>query len=274
MTPPEPLPPNLRADAFVGTARAYARYRLPYPRALLADLMRRAGVTGDGRLMDLACGPGRVGLALAGSFREVWASDLEPEMVAMGREEAQRRGVANVRWSVGRAEEVEAPPGSFEMITIGEAFHRLDQRVVTEKAFAWLATGGCLVTLGGDGVFEGAEAWQGVVQGLVRQWTGLGTSRPGAPVGLPAGSGPEDNERVLRGAGFLEVDSYSFVETQVLTIEAIAGYLSSTSYCSRRALGPNADAFEAELRAALLAHDPSGLYRQAMGFGYTLGRKP
>jgi hypothetical protein len=39
-------------------------------------------------------------------------------------------------------------------------------------------------------------------------------------------------------------------------------------------LGDNAAAFEAELKAALLAHDPSGKYHEPMRFGYTLGRKP
>jgi len=39
-------------------------------------------------------------------------------------------------------------------------------------------------------------------------------------------------------------------------------------------LGDNAAAFEAALKAALLAHDPSGKYHEQMRFGYTIGRKP
>src|SRR5262245_27841060 len=108
---PDWLPvPNFPVDAFAGTAGYYARFRVPYPRALIDDLRARAGITGGGRLLDLACGPGRVALALAPHFREVWAIDLEPEMVEAGRAEAGARGVANTRWVVGRAEDVEAPP--------------------------------------------------------------------------------------------------------------------------------------------------------------------
>ena len=68
--------PAFRPDAFAGTATYYLRYRVPYPHALLRDLIQRAGVTGAGRLLDLACGPGRVALAVVSFFREVWAIDL------------------------------------------------------------------------------------------------------------------------------------------------------------------------------------------------------
>ena len=36
---------------------------------------------------------------------------------------------------------VDASPESFELITIGEAFHRLDQRLIAERAMEWLAPG-------------------------------------------------------------------------------------------------------------------------------------
>src|SRR4051794_9918753 len=90
--------PDFPLDAFAGTAPYYLRYRVPYPEALLRDLVGRVGVTGEGRLLDGACGPGRVTLALASSFRELWAIDLEPEMIEVGHQEATQRGVNNIRW--------------------------------------------------------------------------------------------------------------------------------------------------------------------------------
>ena len=122
----EPLKPNYAADLFAGTADYYAAYRVPYPEALLNDLREKTMVTGKGRLLDLACGPGRVALPLAQNFAEVLAIDQEPEMIEVGKEEAKRRGTENIQWKVGRAEELELSNGSIELITIGEAFHRLD----------------------------------------------------------------------------------------------------------------------------------------------------
>jgi predicted RNA methylase len=87
----EHVKPNFPADAFAGTAAYYVRYRLPYPQGLLIDLLHRSGITGEGGLLDLACGPGRVALAVGSSFQEVWAVDLEPEMIEAGKKEAARR---------------------------------------------------------------------------------------------------------------------------------------------------------------------------------------
>jgi len=266
--------PDFPRDAFAGTAAYYLRYRVPYPQALLQDLVERAGVTGQGRLLDLACGPGRVALALASSFREVWAIDLEPEMIAVGQNEAAQRGVTNITWMVGKAEALQAPPASFELITIGEAFHRLDQQLIATQALEWLQPGCCLASLGSDGVMEGKEPWQRLVAEIVRRWTSRARPRGGGAAQPQPGSGPTHYERVLHEAGFEAVASYQFVEAHSWTIETIIGYLYSSSFCSKHVLGDSSDAFEADLRAALLAHDPSGTYREQIGFGYTIGRKP
>jgi SAM-dependent methyltransferase len=266
--------PDFPADAFAGTATYYARYRVPYPEGLLQDLVERASITGMARLLDLACGPGRIALALAALFQEVWAIDLEPEMIAVGQQEAARRGVNNITWMVGRAEDLAAPPASFALITIGEAFHRLDQPLVATRTLQWLQPGGCVAILGGYGLWSGTEPWQCLVADIVRRWTRHETAHGAGAAQHQPGSGPVHNERVLRETGFAEVASYPFVEPHDWTIDTIIGNLYSTSFCSKRVLGANATAFEADLKATLLAHNPSGHYREQMRFGYTIGRKP
>jgi len=94
-------PRNFQAGAFAGAAEAYLRYRPPYPAALLANLVAQAQLPASAVLLDLACGPGRVTLELAGGFEHVNAIDLEAEMIEVGRREAARRGVRNVDWRVG-----------------------------------------------------------------------------------------------------------------------------------------------------------------------------
>jgi SAM-dependent methyltransferase len=268
--------PAYPADAFTGTAEYYARYRVPYPQALLDDLRRRAAITGAGRLLDLACGPGRVALPLAPHFREVWAVDQEPEMLAVGQAEAARRGVTNVRWQVGRAEEIEAPADAFELITIGEAFHRLDQWRIATLALAWLAPGRCLATLGGDIVFVGEAPWQALVAAVVGRWRDAGLAPAHRPTSRP--NQPNDaigrQETLLRAAGFTDVASYQFALPYVWTLDAIVGHLYSTSVASQHALGDQADAFEADLRRTLRAYDARREYPATLDFGYTLARRP
>ncbi len=267
-------PPNLLPGAFAGAAAVYARYRPPYPKALLGDLIQHAGPSSGGALLDLACGPGRVALDLAAGFETVWAIDLEPEMVEVGKGEAARRGVGNITWIVGRAEDLAAPPGAFDLITIGEAFHRLDQALVAQKALGWLRPGGGLATLGSEGMLAGRGAWQATVAQVAHRWAdrafpeGWGVARAGA------GVGPGAYERVLRGAGFIELDSRSLEEPRDWSIEEIIGYLQSTSVCSRKVLGGDFEGFEAELRATLLESTESPTFHETLSWGYTLGRKP
>jgi hypothetical protein len=169
-----------------------------------------------------------------------------------------------VRWLVGRAEDVEAPPGSFELITIGEAFHRLDRWTVAQRAFDWLAPGRCLATMGVSGVWAGPEPWQALVAAVMRRWRDDALAwRPDHP-----------DEAVLRAAGFADVEKHDFEVPYIWSLDAIVGNLYSTSVASRHALGDRADAFEADLRRTLLAHDPRGEYPATLSFGYTLARRP
>jgi SAM-dependent methyltransferase len=266
--------PDFPADAFAGTAGYYVRFRQPYPERLLADLLRRSRATGSGRLLDLACGPGRLALALASSFSEVWAIDLEPEMIEAGKADAARRGVNNVRWIVGRVEDLQAPQGTFELVAAGEAFHRLDQQHVARQALGWLVPGGGLASLGNYSILSGREPWQRSVLEVVGRWTGR---RPGAPSGSEPskpGIGPENDEWVMRDTGFEETASHPFLEAHDWTVDSILGYLYSTSVCSKKVLGSNVEPFEADLRTALLAHGTNGVYREQIQWGYTFGRKP
>ena len=55
-------------DLYRGTAGYYDRYRLPYPAEMLDDLVGRAGISGQGRLLDLACGTGQLAFPLRRRF--------------------------------------------------------------------------------------------------------------------------------------------------------------------------------------------------------------
>ena len=91
------------ADLYRGTAAAYERYRLPYPAAMTADLVRSAQVSGRGRLLDLACGTGQLAFPLRGWFAEVWAVDQEPDMVEVVRAKAATAGARiSGRWCRAR----------------------------------------------------------------------------------------------------------------------------------------------------------------------------
>jgi SAM-dependent methyltransferase len=265
-------PRNLQAGAFAGTAEAYFRYRPPYPKALLASLVTQAHLPGSAVLLDLACGPGRVTLDLAASFEHVHAIDLEAEMIEVGLREAARRGIRNVEWRVGRAEEASIAAESVDLITIGEAFHRLDQVAIIENALDWLKPDGWIAILGTYSILAGGEAWKETVRTVARHWmtrafpAGWADARPGTAVR------PDAFKLLLLGAGFADVAIRYFVEPRDWTFDEIVGYLRSTSVCSEGALGDLFPNFEAGLKEALRPAE-GRLFHEWLRCGFTMGRK-
>jgi 2-polyprenyl-3-methyl-5-hydroxy-6-metoxy-1,4-benzoquinol methylase len=267
-------PPNFRPDAFAGLADDYVRYRLPYPTSMLDDLLARADVPKAGaRLLDLACGTGRVALSIAHRFDAVWAVDLEPQMVEAGRRAAARLGVAGVQWSVGRVEDFTASADAFDLVTVGDAFHRLDRPRVAALAFSWLKRGGAFAVIGSDSFRDGAAPWRRVVAEVTREFVGEPARRLGAP-NAPLAQEIAEEEAQLRAAGFAGIASHETRIEHEWSLPELLGNLRSTSVLSRRALGERHAAFEARLSAGLLAHDPTGRYAETVRFGYTLARKP
>ena len=106
---------HFAADLYQGTAEYYDRYRLPYPEAMIEDLIARTGVSGQGRLLDLACGTGQLAFPLRRSFAEIWAVDREPDFARLVQAKAGKLGAGNIRPVISDAETLDAEPGHFEL---------------------------------------------------------------------------------------------------------------------------------------------------------------
>ncbi len=165
---------------------------------------------------------------------------------------------------------LDAPSGEFDLITIGEAFHRFDQRAVAARAFAWLKPGGLIATMGGAGFFQGTQPWKAAMLAVARRFfpDGWASAAPGATTSIAEG------EDLLRAAGFVDVTTTDYIQPHIWTVESIIGYLRSTSVCSEQALRGRSAAFDAELADALLALEPSGQFPEELAFGCTRARKP
>ena len=120
---------------FAGTAAFYLRGRPPYSRALTEFLAREADLRGR-RVLDVGCGPGTVAVDLAPHAAEVVALDPDGEMLAEAKRHAGRRGVATVRWVLGRAEDLGTLDlGRFELVTFAQSFHWTDREAVAELVY-------------------------------------------------------------------------------------------------------------------------------------------
>ena len=267
-------PPRFRRDLYRGTAPFYDRFRLAYPPALLEDLVARAALPAGASLLDLACGTGQVALALREHFDQVWAVDREREMISFARDRAKRQGVANVRWIVQRAENVAVGPAHFDLITIGNAFHRLDRARVAKRSFNLLHPGRCLAVLWSDTPWRGSAPWQLATAECLDRWMDRSNSRGRIPSGLDQLFADEPHDAVLRAASFEVSGPYEFVVPHEWSVPELTGFVLSTSFLSRPALGNLASAFEDDLRETLLGVAPSGAFHQGVRFAYQLARRP
>jgi SAM-dependent methyltransferase len=266
--------PVFRRDLYRGTAGYYDRFRPPYPAGLIGDLADRAGADGTGRLLDLACGTGQLGFALQDRFAEIWAVDQEPEMVAVVRDKAQAAGLCQLRAVACAAEDLRAPAGSFGLVAIGNAFHRLPRDTVAASTFRWLRPGGFLALAWGGSPNEAEAPWQRALVRVTDRWQ----ARAGARDRVPAEYGPDRRDRpdlaILRGAGFENAGRHQFAVVHDWTPEALAGYALSTSVLSPVALGGRATEFTGDLRRELAAAQPDGRFRQTIIFACDLARRP
>jgi SAM-dependent methyltransferase len=264
---------SYRKDLYRGTAPYYDRYRPPYPQALLDDLRRRLPVTGKGKLLDLACGTGQIALPLADDFSEAWAIDQEKEAVAYGRSNAAARGVGNIVWVAAEAERVDLRP-DFELVTIGNAFHRLDRHVVALRSYSWLLPGGGIALLWGNAPWDGSGSWQRAMAELLDAWAKRVGATDRVPAGWEAAMDRDPHAEILRRAGFDYVGRFEFPVLQTWTVTALVGFVYSTSSLNREVLGTHATTFEQEMRELLLSREPEGAFREPATFAYELARRP
>lgn len=264
-----------RTDLYQGTAEYYDRFRRPYPADLINDLVIRTGADGTGTLLDLACGTGQVAVALHDEFASICVVDQEPGMIGVLRQNAAALpDAAAWQFVVAAAEEVSVPESSVDLVTIGNAFHRLRREAVAARVLQWLKPGGHLALLWGGSPNRGDTPWQQALQATMQRWQ----DRPGADERIPASYQADRSARpdleILRSTGFDVVSRQEFPVTEVWTAAEIAGFVASTSVLSPAALCADAAAFDADLRRVLLSCEPDGRFRQDTTFACELARRP
>ncbi|MET8955765.1 class I SAM-dependent methyltransferase [Streptomyces sp. NPDC004393] len=261
-------------DLYRGTAGHYDRFRLPYPDAMIADLVRRAAPSGRGRLLDLACGTGQLAFPLRGWFAEVWAVDTEPGMTELVRAKATAANVHHIRTVTARAEDLPVRPVSFELIVIGNAFHRLHRNQIAQLAHSWLEPGGCLALCWSTSPWAGPQDWQRTLDSLLQKWRNeLGASGR-VPPGWDRPRQQDPDHDVLSRVGFELAGRHEFSGDHPWTIRELAGHIRSTSFLPPPVLADRADEFVADLATELGPHAAHRRLSETVSFAYELARKP
>ncbi|GAA4115442.1 class I SAM-dependent methyltransferase [Streptomyces hundungensis] len=248
--------------AFVSAEHHYARFRPRYPDGLYALLTDRFALDGTQHVLDLGCGPGTVALELAGLVATVVAVDPAAGMLEQGRLLAGERGIHNIRWQQGDSNallSLRLPP--LDLVVMAKSYHWMDRiqvlddlsRVTTEQA-------GIVILSAGPPGTTALPGWAPVVAEVRAAY--LGAARR-------AGSGtyPEPQETyqtTVERSPFPTVEVVPFDQVVVRSTEELIGLQLSNSYSTPAQLGDRREAFEEDLRRALLAYDPSGRYEETI----------
>jgi cyclopropane fatty-acyl-phospholipid synthase-like methyltransferase len=228
---------------FETTAKTYARHREPYPPAFFAAVAEALKLEGREALIDLGTGPGVLALGFAPYVGRILGVDSEPAMVAEARRSAAE---AEIAFPVieGRAEDLAADLGPFDLITVGRALHWMD-RSATLSAFDRLLAPAGRVLICGSTTVPDADPWRAAFDAVMRSW---GDGREGKHRRLV--------EHWFDGSRFMQVAEIKIAHAQPITAEDLVERALTRSTSSRAVLGPRVDAFRAELLGALAPFFP------------------
>lgn len=163
--------------------------------ALAAEKMLELAMPQPGeRVLELACGPGGLGLAAAGKVGlggEVVLSDVAAEMAAIASARADARGLSNVTSRVLDLERIEEPDGSYDVVLCREGLmFAPDPADATREIRRVLRRGG-RVALAVWGPRE-RNPWLALVLDAVSAQLG----RPVPPPGIPGPFSLEDSDKL------------------------------------------------------------------------------
>jgi len=159
-------------------------------------------------------------------------------------------------------------------VAIGNGFHRLRREVVAANAFRWLEPNGHIALLWSAGLWMGDLDWQRALSALLEAWKSkLGVEARG-PAGWDNARRHRPDMALLRAAGFEPVDSERFPTAHDWTVDALIGFVYSTSFLPRAVLGDQADAFARDVRHEMGRLATDNFLRETIDFNFELARRP
>jgi SAM-dependent methyltransferase len=171
--------------------------------AVTAALLDRTRPGAQDRVLELACGPGGVGLAAARLAGEVVVSDVVPAMAEIAAARARELGLVNVGHRVLDLEAIDEPDASFDVVVCREGlmFAAEPDRALHEIARVLRPGGRMAVAVWGP---REDNPWLGLVLDAVSEHVGQPVPPPGMP-GPFALSDAAQIEALVRDTGLADV---------------------------------------------------------------------
>jgi SAM-dependent methyltransferase len=169
-------------------------------------MLALADVRPGDRVLELACGPGGLGLAAAervGRGGEVVLSDVAAPMTAIAAARAAERGLANVSARVLDLERIDEPDGAYDVVLCREGLMFAVEPAAAVAEIARVLTPGGRVAGAVWGPRE-RNPWLGLVMDAVSAQIGAPVPPPGVPGPFSLGDAGR-LRRLLAEAGLADV---------------------------------------------------------------------
>lgn len=232
---------------FGRAAQDYRRFRAGFPPAFFDALQAREWIAAGQRALDLGTGTGTVARGLAERGLQVVASDPKTALMEQAVELDREAGVS-VDYRVGHAEAIDAPDGTFDLVTAGQCWHWFDREAAAGEVARVLRPGGRVVVAHFDWVpLPGnvVEATEDLIRAHNPQWT----------MGGGTGLYP-DWLRDLATAGFAELETFSFDVAQPYSHAAWRGRIKASAGVSASLDAAATERFDAALAEMLAQRFP------------------
>ncbi|WP_188895970.1 class I SAM-dependent methyltransferase [Microlunatus endophyticus] len=266
--------PEFAPDLYRGVAELYDEFRLPYTPALITQLLDDTGPTGRVRALDLGCGPGLLAFVLADSFAEVWAVDSEPDMIDVVRSKIANSGIRNLHPVGAPAEELQAPEDFFDLVVVGNAFHRMPRRQVAERIAAWLVPGGHLALCWSSSPWSGPGDWKPAFGELLADWQHRLGADNQVPADLESTRNEQPDEAIIEAAGLVSTGRRAFTQPHAWTPGGLAGFIYATSFLPITIFGDRTSEFEVDLAGRLRPFLEDGVVIDEVSYAYDLFSRP
>lgn len=226
---------------FASTAEHYRRHRSGVP-VEVAEILASAAPQGSPRrLLDVGTGPGFVIDALLPWFDEAIGVDLDPDLLAIAREELPGDRVRLVQ---APAESFElAPQWAAHLVTVCRAFHWFDRPAFLHHVADRMAPNGVLAVFGDQSIWAGGDEWKERTREVVQEILGEQRRAGAGTYDRPAGRFEDD----VADAGFRGITTTRVPVVRTRTVDSVIGLMHSMSFASPAVLGDRAGEFDRRL---------------------------